>query len=128
MKSPRRVKVEWIDIVRSTSAWSTHQELDEIKPSLCKSVGWLVKENDDFIVLATNIGDDWEDEDVGILVAIPRCVISSVNDLIELAPQQPRPKGEWTGDKEDRCKVCGREFCDANHDYDRYNYSDTDLE
>ena len=97
MPSPRLVKVTWIDIVRSGDAWSTHEDLKEIKPAECRSVGWLVKEEDDFIVLATHIGTDWKDEDMGILTAIPMCVISCVQDVAPL-PAIPcnlkRPKDQ----------------------------------
>lgn len=93
-----------------------------MRPAECHSVGWLVKENEDFIVLATNVAPDWKNEDLGILVAIPNCVVKKIVDQVDTPEDRPRPYPDWA-DEPGRCRICGSVCCDANHDYDP-----TDLE
>ncbi len=63
------VEVEWLDACMG-SGWEGPREL--IAPHRCRTRGWLVKEEKDYIVLAHSIGVEDGDEDVGGTIAIRR--------------------------------------------------------
>lgn len=62
--------VEWIDASTTGAAWSDVSDLKDVAPAYCRSVGWLIAEGPEHIVLAASIGDDEEDavgNDISIL-------------------------------------------------------------
>lgn len=50
------VMVEWIDSVQPIPAWNFLENLPKIEPIRCKSVGWVVGETKDVLMLASNLG------------------------------------------------------------------------
>ena len=51
------VVVEWIDAAEAVHGWHHMDELPHMNVFKCKSVGWVVAENDDMIMLAQSLGD-----------------------------------------------------------------------
>lgn len=46
------VYVEWLDHVSfTTSTWRSEDEFDDLSPIRCETVGWIIKETDDFIIV-----------------------------------------------------------------------------
>jgi hypothetical protein len=64
-KQPKLMYVEWVDAVADVG-WD--YEVEATKISLIQSVGWLVKENKDEIVLAA----DYSEGDTNRRMAIPK--------------------------------------------------------
>lgn len=64
-KQPKLMYVEWVDAVADVG-WD--YEVEATKISLVKSVGWLVRETKDEIVLAA----DYSDGDTNRRMAIPK--------------------------------------------------------
>ena len=44
------VIVEWLD-TNSGCEWEDPEELENWEPALCYSVGWIINENDDYVVI-----------------------------------------------------------------------------
>lgn len=71
MSVPEAVYVEWVD---STSAHPWTAPDDAPEPLVCKSIGWLVVERDDHIVVSAS----WDSQDPGHFdapISIPRVAI-----------------------------------------------------
>lgn len=64
-KQPKLMYVEWVDAVADVG-WD--YEVEATKISLIQSVGWLIKENKDEIVLAA----DYSEGDTNRRMAIPK--------------------------------------------------------
>ena len=66
--------VEWIDS-QSTTGWIFDNDddyIDELIPSKCKTVGWLLRETNDCIVLAQSTADGNSTTE---RMCIPKCCI-----------------------------------------------------
>jgi len=51
--------IEWIDASTRTAAWTFDDELEDYVPLiLVKSVGFIIKETDEFISLAVSVAED----------------------------------------------------------------------
>lgn len=69
--------VIWIDAVQPTGQWEHVSEIEpDIGPCVIHSVGWVVAEDEDVLLLAPNKGAD-ESTEVTVLgtVTIPKCSI-----------------------------------------------------
>ena len=75
-KSP--VLVTWNDITSCDAAWMSLEEAVEYAPSPIKTVGWIVEDNDDYIVLGGSYSTSEDDRVCGSVCAIPRSVIESI--------------------------------------------------
>lgn len=73
-KQPKLMYVEWVDAVADVG-WDDDPE--KVGISLIKSVGWLVKENKNEIVLAA----DYSDGDTNRRMAIPKAWIRNKKPL-----------------------------------------------
>ncbi len=49
--------IEWIDSYSEENTWEFREDIKPIYPILCRSVGFLEEENDDYVVLAHSITD-----------------------------------------------------------------------
>lgn len=73
------VLVEWIDSYGCGTNWETVDDMMAITPHYCKSVGWIVKETDEMILVVPHISPD--NGDIGAKLsgcgdmAIPVCSI-----------------------------------------------------
>jgi hypothetical protein len=57
--------VEWSDSLQTASQWSFIEEAPELKTAKCRTVGWLVGENQEALMLAQNIANEGLDDAQG---------------------------------------------------------------
>lgn len=76
------VQVEWEDPY-SRGGWVDVSEVDKefLKKSNCSTVGWILKENSQRIILASSIQNSGKGEQVGELFVIPRRFIDAIIPL-----------------------------------------------
>ena len=78
--SMRRVYVEWIDSYTSTG-WRDTDVLDA-EPLMCYSIGYLVRDAEDGIVVAAHLGGDpAKPHQVCGAMTIPRSAVVRLEDL-----------------------------------------------
>jgi hypothetical protein len=51
------VLVEWLDSLQPVSGWAMLSECPKLESAKCKSVGWVVGEDDATLMLAPNVAD-----------------------------------------------------------------------
>jgi len=73
------VEVRWVDSCGFDSGWVDNDELKSLKAKKITTVGHLVEESDDYVVIAPTIGDD---QNFGSL-CIPKCSVLKINILTE---------------------------------------------
>ena len=73
-KQPKLMYVEWVDAVADVG-WN--YEVEDTKISLIKSVGWLVRDTKDEIVLAA----DYSEGDTNRRMAIPKAWVRNKKPL-----------------------------------------------
>lgn len=80
------VFIEWWDS-REAHGWIEPEEAD-LSPAVCRSVGWIVKETDEYIALAGT----WSPsiDEVTALLAIPKGCIRLQIDLVWPDGEKPR--------------------------------------
>jgi hypothetical protein len=62
MKKNKLVLIEWLDS-HSGRGWQTIDQLESTaKPLYCRSVGWIVSENEDCMVIVPHIGGEKQGE------------------------------------------------------------------
>ena len=78
-----KVIVVWQDINSCNSAWNTEQDLKDLKPAMCTTIGYLYEDNDNYIkTFATySIDPATEELDVGDAIVIPKGVIIKLQKL-----------------------------------------------
>lgn len=80
----RLVLIEWIDSFGCSSTW---QELDDIEkptPMICRSVGWLLSDDDKCVVIVPHVTDEHKStprQGCGDMT-IPRVCIVCMKDLV----------------------------------------------
>ena len=81
----RLVKIEWVDSRSPTNGWERLDGLDYMNACQCVSVGFLVKDADDFKMLAPNLADKDDDSDIqaSAAIVIPTCSITRMVSLVE---------------------------------------------
>jgi len=76
------VKVVWIDTVETSDcSWQSKEELLEETPASIDSVGYLIKQNDDYIVLAADKATEDEDDLYGRCQVIPKGVVKRMENI-----------------------------------------------
>lgn len=81
------VIVHWIDTVgHGDNTWLTVGEVMEVKPSPMVTVGFLMKETNDYVVVAATKAEQVDDDIFGNVNAIPR---SCITDMREVCSQNP---------------------------------------
>ena len=77
-----KVIVVWQDINSCNSAWNTEQDLKDLKPAMCTTIGYLYEDNSNYIkMFATYSMNDDDTIDVGDAIVIPRGVIINIEKL-----------------------------------------------
>ena len=56
-KSDNPLLVEWVDSAQPISAWMFLENKPSLETMQCVSVGWVVGETDEVLMLAPNLGD-----------------------------------------------------------------------
>ena len=80
------IAVTWTDTVGhpDNDVWMTCDEAKELKPVDMTSIGYLLVERDDFIVIASTKSVDDDDDCFGNVNAIPRPCVKAVVALCDL--------------------------------------------
>ena len=77
-----KVIVVWQDINSCDDAWNTEEQLKELKPAMCNTIGYLYEDNSNYIkMFATYSMNDDDTIDVGDAIVIPRGVIIKMEKL-----------------------------------------------
>ena len=77
-----KVIIEWLDINSCDNAWNTEDDLKDLLPATCTTIGYLYDENKDWVkTFATYSFNSDSTLDVGDAVVIPRGVILSIKKL-----------------------------------------------
>ena len=71
------VVIDWVDSVRAFD-WTLLEEVDE-KSLDCISVGFLLKETDNYVTIAQNYGI--KPEQVCNIITIPKCSIKNIREI-----------------------------------------------
>ena len=75
--------VKWLDAYEMESGWLDLEDALKIKPPEVCSVGYVLKETKEYIILAGDIGSDQIDKDVGRVTVIPgQWIVSKVKQNI----------------------------------------------
>ena len=69
--------VYWGDIVGVEDPWITGAEAAALEPARMITAGWLVKDTEDFLVIASTL-EDAEDGHLGNVNCIPKGVIRKI--------------------------------------------------
>ena len=64
-------EVKWLDAYEMESGWHSIEDAIKITPPEVCSVGYILKETEEYILLAADIGSDKMDNDVGRVQVIP---------------------------------------------------------
>jgi len=76
----RLVMVEWIDAIsHDGGAWLSADD-DNLEPSNCRSVGWVLKDTERYIHIAAHFSNDGAD--MGGDICIPKGCIKRVKGLV----------------------------------------------
>ena len=82
----RLVMIEWLDSMGVGGEWQCPDCLKDPEPVVCRSVGWIVRETEDYIVVASHhhAGDCNEEasEQVCGTMAITKATVRRITDLI----------------------------------------------
>jgi len=77
MRTPRCVMVEWLDSLSNPQLWEFIDEMDDMEPPRCRSVGFVLADTAECMTLAPSMNDY---QVLGRIV-IPRGAIVSVKTL-----------------------------------------------
>ena len=77
-----KVIISWLDINSCDNAWNNEDDLKDLVPATCTTIGYLYEENKDWVkTFATYSFNSDSTLDVGDAVVIPRGVILSIKKL-----------------------------------------------
>jgi hypothetical protein len=77
-KRPRPALVRWTDACDAAPEWTASAKVAASRPVACQSVGFLLAEDDERVVLATSIS---EDGDAANGIVIPTSCVTEVRYL-----------------------------------------------
>ena len=76
-----KVIISWLDINSCDSAWNTEEDLKNLVPAMCTTIGYLYEDNKDWVKTFATYSFNSDSLDVGDCVVIPRGVILSIKKL-----------------------------------------------
>ncbi len=76
-----KVIISWLDINSCDNAWNTEEDLKDLVPAMCTTIGYLYEENKDWVKTFATYSFNTDSLDVGDCVVIPRGVILSIKKL-----------------------------------------------
>lgn len=83
----RLVKVTWQDSRHPYDGWVPVKDMVPLEPTICNTVGWLIKEESGLLVLASSITIDSDgDTQVSGIVDIPCRSVDAIIDLNPIIP------------------------------------------
>ena len=72
------VVIEWEDITGNSEPWFTVQDALDLEPARMTTVGWVISDRDDYLIISSTLGDKEEASDIN---CIPKSVIKSTTKL-----------------------------------------------
>ena len=85
MSTLKAIAVEWNDITEQ-SGWHSQDEHKDMRPLYCFSVGFLVDETDDYIVMSDTYGIGQDENRWGTVTIIPKGCIRIKTWLCNVDP------------------------------------------
>lgn len=82
------VLIAWRDVLSSPAAWMSRAEAEDLEPVSMLTVGWIVREEADFLTVAGTRSNDPETDLVGDINVIPRSLVSQVTRLADFWKEQ----------------------------------------
>ncbi len=76
-----KVIISWLDINSCDNAWNTEEDLKDLVPAMCTTIGYIYEENKDWVKTFATYSFNSDSLDVGDCVVIPRGVILSIKKL-----------------------------------------------
>ena len=76
-----KVIISWLDINSCDNAWNTEEDLKDLVPAMCTTIGYLYEENKDWVKTFATYSFNTDSLDVGDCVVIPRGVILYIKKL-----------------------------------------------
>ena len=73
------VVLEWEDITGNTEPWYTIEDALELEPAHMTTIGWLIADNSDYVIVSSTLGTKKEASDIN---CIPRSAIKSIEEII----------------------------------------------
>lgn len=70
--------VRWIDISSHDGAWMDYSDAENLKPISVDTVGWIIKETNEYIVIVSSLSPEDGETVTGSVNAIPRGCIQSI--------------------------------------------------
>lgn len=64
-------EIKWLDAYEMESGWLSLEDALAVRPSPMRSVGYVLKETKDYIILAADMDDTKDIKDVGRVTVIP---------------------------------------------------------
>lgn len=81
--APRLVMVDWVDSAQPCSEWRYMTDLPKLEAVRCLTVGWIVAEDNNVIMLVQSVGEvETQDTQVSGLMRIP---VASVTKIVKLS-------------------------------------------
>lgn len=74
IQNNKTVRVEWIDSKSGPDEWERWDDLEPLAPVICKTVGYLVEDTDDYKILASTISGKFV---LGRLAIPSGCILKS---------------------------------------------------
>ena len=74
------LKIEWIDTM-AWAGWHSQEQLQSYSLMPITSIGILVADKKDCLIIATSVGGSYLHEQIGQLTSIPKCSISRISKL-----------------------------------------------
>lgn len=85
MNKPSMVEVVWLDTNEvSDSTWQSKEDLIKCEPCIIDSLGYLILENDDYVIISADKDGKNEDDLFGRSQVIPKGVIKHIKYLQEI--------------------------------------------
>ena len=75
-------KVRWLDAYEKESGWHSLNDALKIRPPEVLSVGYVLAETEEYLILAADIGSDKMDNDVGRVQVIPGQWLLSKKEIL----------------------------------------------
>jgi hypothetical protein len=88
--------VEWADSRQPTNVWTRIGEAVQLEFCRCYSVGFVVQDDRDVIVLAANVADVSEEAQATGVIVIPRVAVLKRTTLVSSSRPASRRKRQQT--------------------------------
>ena len=77
----KMVYILWQDIFELGAGWHSRSDVDKHKPVDCESLGWIYKQNEEYLTLIGDKSTDGKDREYGRIQSIPTATIKKIKIL-----------------------------------------------